>query len=135
VALLEDELSLAKTQLSNATDELRLLRGTDLKLTTTEARLERQREQWEAEVSSMRQRIQMLENENAENNTTGVEWKHRAERAEQESALALKDRDRGREELKAMRDRLTTVEGLCEILRFNCNNSNVLRFLFSSAYC
>lgn len=109
-AALEAELGEARVALADATEQVRVLRSVQQKLTTAEAKLERQRVQWEAETAAQRERIATLEADAQSAQGTGVEWKHRAERVEHEAEVAKKERDRARDEARELRERLVVAD-------------------------
>ncbi len=110
VMALEQELTAAKEQFDEATEQLKTLRGVDQKLTAAQARSDKLVAQAEAEVSALKQRLTVFEMSLSEEKTLGTEWRHRAERAEQEASLAQKDREKAREELRAVKDSVATLE-------------------------
>ena len=109
IASLDQALGEAKTELSDAKDNLALLRNADQNLTTAQARFEKQSQVAEAEISSLRERLSLLEQAHGEEKTHTSENRHRAERAEQDLTLTQKDRDHLRDELKNVRE---TMQGL-----------------------
>jgi chromosome segregation ATPase len=110
LAVLEQELSAAKEQLNEASEQLRNLRSVEQKLTAATARCDKLVAQADSETGSLKQRLAAMEMAVSEEKTLGTEWRHRAERAEQEVSLAQKDKERAREELKVVKDSVATLE-------------------------
>lgn len=66
----------------------------------------------EAEATLLRARLTQAEGAASETQSSGTEWRHRAERAEHECQLAQKERDRAREEVRTVRERVASAEAV-----------------------
>lgn len=108
---LDEDMTLAKTQLADATEQLRLMRGIELKLVTAESKVDRMKQEAQQEVEALRSRVRLLEEHEGELVSTSAEWKHRCERAEQDQQLAQKERDRAKQDAKDMQARMLVLEG------------------------
>ncbi len=108
ITALEMEAAAAKEAHAKSTDSLAV--QLEQKLMACQTHFEKSIAQAESVKSNLTGQIEALELSLSEDKARGIEWRHRAERAEQDASLAQKERERVREELKQVRDSLALLE-------------------------
>ena len=112
VASLTAELEVLKEDLSEHQSKLRSLSSMEQKLSVTESKLAKLTAQYESENATLKSRIANFENDYEAAQNGQSEWKVKYERMEKEYSLSNRDREKLAEELKTVKDSLSSLQSL-----------------------